>query len=205
LAAEPGTGGATLVGRRSECEALDRLLAEVVSGTSRVTVLRGDAGVGKSELLRYLSRRVAGWRVATAVGVESEMELAYSSLHQLCLPMFDHLDRLPVPQREALATVFGLDVGAPPDRFLVGLATLSLLADAAEQQPLVCIIDDAQWLDRASAQILGFVARRLLAEPIALVCAARTGIGDEVLAGLPELSIHGLGDSDARAAAGQRV
>jgi DNA-binding CsgD family transcriptional regulator len=199
LAAEAGAGGTTLLGRRSECEALDDLLTDVVSGTSRVTILRGDAGVGKSELLRYLSQRVAGWRVATAVGVESEMELAYSGLHQLCGPLLDHLDRLPGPQREALATVFGLGVGAAPDRFLVGLATLSLLADAAEQQPLVCIVDDAQWLDQASAQILAFVARRLLAERIALVCAARTGVGDDVLAGLPELSIHGLGESDARA------
>jgi DNA-binding CsgD family transcriptional regulator len=199
LAAEAGAGGTTLLGRRSECEALDDLLTDVVSGTSRVTILRGDAGVGKSELLRYLSQRVAGWRVATAVGVESEMELAYSGLHQLCGPLLDHLDRLPGPQREALATVFGLGVGAAPDRFLVGLAMLSLLADAAEQQPLVCIVDDAQWLDQASAQILAFVARRLLAERIALVCAARTGVGDDVLAGLPELSIHGLGESDARA------
>jgi DNA-binding CsgD family transcriptional regulator len=199
LAAESGAGGATLLGRRSECEALDRLLIDVESGTSRVTVLRGDPGVGKSELLGYLSHRVAGWRVATAVGVESEMELAYSGLHQLCGPMLDHLDRLPIPQREALATVFGLGVGVAPDRFLVGLATLSLLADAAEQQPLVCIVDDAQWLDRASAEILSFVSRRLLAERIALVCAARTGVGDDVFAGLPELSVHGLGDSDARA------
>jgi DNA-binding CsgD family transcriptional regulator len=199
LAAEAGTGGATLLGRRSECEALDHLLTDVVSGTSRVAVLRGDAGVGKSALLSYLSHRIAGWRVATAVGVESEMELAYSGLHQLCGPLLDHLDRLPVLQREALATVFGLGVGAAPDRFLIGLATLSLLGDAAEQQPLVCIVDDAQWLDQASAEILAFVGRRLLAERIAIVCAARTGIGDEVLAGLPELSIQGLGDSDARA------
>ena len=199
MAAEAGTGGATLFGRRSECEALDGLLTDVVSGTSRVMVLRGDAGVGKSKLLSYLSHQVAGWRVATAVGVESEMELAYSGLHQLCAPLLDHLDRLPPPQREALAIVFGLGVGAAPDRFLVGLATLSLLADAAEQQPLVCIVDDAQWLDQASAQILAFVCRRLLAERIALVCAVRTGLGDDVLTGLPDLSIQGLGDSDARA------
>ena len=202
MAARQDAGGAALLGRRSECEALDRLLADVESGTSRVTVLRGDAGVGKSELLGYLSNRVVGWRIATAVGVESEMELAYSGLHQLCGPMLDHLDRLPVPQREALATVFGLDIGAAPDRFLVGLATLSLLADAAEQQPLVCLVDDAQWLDQASAQILGFVARRLLAERVALVCAARTGIGDDLLAGLPELSIRRTrGQRCARAAA----
>ena len=155
--------------------------------------------MGKSALLGYLSGRVAGWHVARAAGVESEMELAYAGLHQLCAPMLDHLDRLPVPQREALATVFGRSAGAAPDRFLVGLATLTLFAEVAEQQPLVCIVDDAQWLDHASAQILGFVARRLLAERIAVVCAARTGAGDDVLAGLPVLSVHPLGDSDARA------
>jgi DNA-binding CsgD family transcriptional regulator len=188
-----------LLGRRSEREALDRLLSDALAGQSRVTVLRGEAGVGKSALLSYLSEQVAGWHVMTAVGVESEMELAYSGLHQLCRPILDHLDRLPVPQRQALATVFGQSAGSPPDRFLVGLAALTLFADAAEQQPLLCIVDDAQWLDHASAQILAFVGRRLLAERIALVCAARTGTGDEVLAGLPELPVHGLNDSDARA------
>jgi DNA-binding CsgD family transcriptional regulator len=188
-----------LLGRQTECEALDRLLTDALAGESRVIVLRGEAGVGKSALLQHLSDRAAGWHVATAVGVESEMELAYSGLHQLCGPMLDHLDRLPVPQREALAKVFGLSAGPAPDRFLVGLATLTLFAEVAEQQPLVGIVDDAQWLDQASAQILGFVARRLLAEPIALVSAARTGIGDDVLAGLPELFVNGLGDSDARA------
>ncbi len=162
-------------------------------------VLRGEAGVGKSALLGYLADRVAGWQVARAAGVESEMELAYAGLHQLCAPMLDRLDQLPVPQRDALAVVFGQSSGPAPDRFLVGLATLTLLAEVAEAQPLVCIVEDAQWLDQASAQILGFVARRLLAEQIALVCAARTGIGDDVLVGLPELSIHGLSDSDARA------
>ncbi|HWX09419.1 MAG TPA: ATP-binding protein, partial [Gaiellaceae bacterium] len=192
-------GAQKLVGRRSECEALDRLTADVLAGESRVIVLRGDAGVGKSALLEYLSHRVAGWRVATAVGVESEMELDYSGLHQLCAPMLDHLERLPVPQRVALSTVFGRSAGAAPDRFLVGLATLTLFAEVAERQPLICIVDDAQWLDRASAQIIGFVSRRLLAERVAVVCAARTGSGDDVLAELPELSIDGLGDSDARA------
>ena len=155
--------------------------------------------MGKSALLGYLSDRVAGWHVARAVGVESEMELAYAGLHQLCAPMLDQLGRLPIPQRDALAMVFGRSAGAAPDRFLVGLATLTLFAEVAEQQPLACIVDDAQWLDHASAQILGFVARRLLAERIAVVCAARTGAGDDVLAGLPELSVRGLGDSDARA------
>ena len=155
--------------------------------------------MGKSALLGYLSDQVTGWRVARAVGVESEMELAYAGLHQLCAPMLDHLERLPVPQRDALATVYGLSTGPAPDRFLVGLATLTLLAEVAEAQPLVCVVEDAQWLDQASAQVLGFVARRLLAERIALVGAARTGPGDDVLAGLPELPIRGLGDRDARA------
>ena len=174
-------------------------MADALAARSRVTVLRGEAGVGKSALLGYLSDRVVGWHVARALGVESEMELAYGGLHQLCAPMLDHLDRLPAPQRDALATVFGRSAGAAPDRFLVGLATLTLFAEVAEQQPLVCVVDDAQWLDRASAQILGFVARRLLAERIAVVCAARTGIGDDVLAGLSVLPVPALGDSDARA------
>lgn len=188
-----------LLGRRAESEALDELLTDVLAGTSRVAVLRGEAGVGKSALLGYVSDRVSGWLVATAVAVESEMELAYSGLHQLCGPMLDHLDRLPVPQRDALATVFGRKTGPAPDRFLVALATLTLFAEAAERQPLICIVDDAQWLDQASAQIIGFVGRRLHAERVALLCAARTGSGDNVLAGLPELSVGGLGDSDARA------
>jgi DNA-binding CsgD family transcriptional regulator len=198
LPAEADRGAPRLVDRRTECQALDQLVADVLAGTSRVTVLRGEAGVGKSALLGYLSDRVAGWRIARAVGVESEMELAYSGLHQLCAPMLDHLERLPVPQRDALATVFGRSAGPAPDRFLVGLAALTLLAEVAEEQPLVCIVDDAQWLDQASAQIFAFVARRLLAERVALVCAARTGIGDDVLAELPEFPIAGLSDSDAR-------
>jgi DNA-binding CsgD family transcriptional regulator len=194
-----------LLGRREECAALDRVVADVLAGASRILVLRGEAGVGKSALLGHLSGQIAreagnggGWRVASAVGVESEMDLAYSGLHQLCAPLLDHLDELPVPQRDALATVFGLSAGPAPDRLLVGLATLTLVALAAEQKPLACIIDDAQWLDGASAQMLAFVARRLLAERVALVCAARTGIGDGVLAGLPALDIRGLSDGDAR-------
>jgi DNA-binding CsgD family transcriptional regulator len=188
-----------LLGRRSECAVLDRLVADALAGRSRVTVMRGEAGVGKSALLGYLSGRVAGWRVVTAAGVESEMELAYAGLHQLCAPMLGNLGRLPAPQRDALATVFGRSPGTVPDRFLVGLATLTLFAEVAEQQPLACIVDDAQWLDQASAQILEFVARRLLAERIVIICAARTGAGDDVFGGLPELTIRGLGDSEARA------
>ena len=192
-------GSTTLVGRRSECAALGGLLADALAGTSRVAVLRGEAGVGKSALLGYLVEKATGWRVASAVGVEYEMQLPYSGLHQLCAPMLDHLECLPRPQRDALATVFGRSAGPAPDRFLVGLATLTLFTEVAEEQPLVCVVDDAQWLDDESAEIIGFVARRLLAERVAIACAARAGIGDELLAGLPELSIGGLAVDDARA------
>ncbi len=189
----------TLLGRRAECEILDGLLSDVRAGASRVLVLRGDAGVGKSALLRHVAARAKGWRVASARGVESEMELPYSGLQQLCAPLLHHLDRLPELQRDALETVFGLRSGPVPDRFLVGLAGLTLIAEAAEAEPLACIVEDAQWLDSASAQVLAFVGRRLLAERVALVCAARTGPGNAVLAGLPELDVRGLGESDARA------
>jgi DNA-binding CsgD family transcriptional regulator len=174
-------------------------LSNALAGRSQVAVLRGEEGVGKSALLSYLSDSAADWHVATAVGVESEMELAYGGLHQLSGRMLDRVDGLPAPQRDALATVFARRNGAPPDPFLVGLATLTLFADVAEEQPLVCIVDDAHWLDGASAQVLGFVARRLFAERVAVVCAARTGIGDRVLAGLPDLTVARLGESDARA------
>jgi len=188
-----------MLGRSHESAVLESLLADALNGVSRAVVLRGEAGVGKSQLLSYVTARAEGWRVIGTVGVESEMELAYSSLHQLCAPMLDHLEGLPVPQRDALATVFGQSAGPPPDPFLVGLATLTLLAEAAEQQPLLCVVDDAQWLDQASAQTIGFVGRRLLAERIALVCAARLGLGDDVLAALPGFPVAGLATSDARA------
>ena len=188
-----------LLGRRAECEELDRLLTDARAGHSRVVVLRGEAGVGKSALLGHVAEQLAGWHAARAVGVESEMELAYSGLHQLCAPMLNHLERLPAPQREALATVFGRSSGPAPDRFLVSLATLTLFAEVAEIQPLICIVDDAQWLDPASAQVLGFVARRLLAERVAIVCAVRASADEDFLTGLPELPILGLGDNDARA------
>jgi predicted ATPase len=190
---------AELLGRADECAALERLLAEALTGASGVVVLRGDAGVGKSALIEYLAARSAGWRTASVAGVESEMELAFSGLHQLCASLLGYLERLPDPQRVALETVFALQAGPTPDRFLVALSTLTLLAESAEDQPLLCIVDDAHWLDAASAQIVGFVARRLLAERIVIVCAARTGMGDEALSGLPELTLPGLSDSDARA------
>jgi DNA-binding CsgD family transcriptional regulator len=187
-----------LLGRRSECDALDQLLASVRAGQSRVLLVRGEAGVGKSSLLAYLLASASGCRVARATGVESEMELAFAGLHQLCAPFVDRIELLPAPQRDALGIAFGLSKGEPPDRFLVGLAVLSLLADVAEEAPLLCVVDDAQWLDRVSAQTLGFVARRLFAEQIGLVFAVREAGEDDTLPGLPELALPGLRDGEAR-------
>jgi DNA-binding CsgD family transcriptional regulator len=196
LAPRPPSSG--LLDRVSERDVLERLVAGVRAGQSRVLVLRGEAGVGKTALLRHLSTAAKGCRIARAAGVESEMELAFAGLQALCAHMLDRLERLPSPQRDALSTAFGLSAGPPPDRFLVGLAVLSLLADAAEEQPLVCIVDDAQWLDRVSAQTLAFVARRLLAERVGLVFALRDSGDEHVLEGLPELTIEGLPADEAR-------
>src|SRR5438552_10522916 len=181
-----------LLGRVSEREVLERLVAGVRAGQSRVLGLRGEAGVGKTALLRHLSAAAEGCRVARAAGVESEMELAFAGLQALCAHMLHRLGHLPSPQRDALSTAFGLSAGPPPDRFLVGLAVLSLLADAAEEQPLVCIVDDAQWLDRVSVQTLAFVARRLLAERVGLVFALRASGDEHELEGLPELVIEAI-------------
>ena len=172
------------------------------AGRSGALVVRGEPGVGKTALLEYVLERASGCRVARASGVQSEMELVFAGLHQLCAPMLDRLERLPGPQRDALGTAFGLARGVAPDRFLVGLAVLSLLSEVAEERPLVCLVDDAQWLDRASAQALAFVARRLLAESVALVFAARAPGEERELRGLPELMVEGLGESDARALLG---
>src|SRR6516165_4926999 len=180
-----------LLNRLAERAALSRLLEAARGGRSAVLLVRGEPGVGKTALLEDAIQAAAGFRVARAVGVESEMELAFAVLHQLCAPMLDQLERLPAPQQDALAVAFGMRVGEAPDRFLVGLAALNLLAETAVARPLLCVIDDAQWLDRASAQALAFVARRLLAEPVALVVAARERAGRE-LTGLPELSVQGL-------------
>jgi DNA-binding CsgD family transcriptional regulator len=188
-----------LRGRRAERAALDRLLADVRAGQSRALVLRGEAGIGKTALLDYLQEQASGFRVVRAAGVESEMELAFAGLHQLCAPMPGNRDDLPGPQHEALGTVFGLSRGEPPGLLLVGLAVLGLLSEAAEEQPLLCLVDDAQWLDQASAQALAFVARRLLAEPVALVFAVREPGGGKPWEGLPLLTVEGLRDSDARA------
>jgi len=186
-----------LIDRIDERFTIDRLLSAVRAGHSQVLVMHGEAGVGKTALLRYLRERAAGCRVVRAVGVQSEMELAFAGLHQLCTPLFDLLDGVPGPQRDALRTAFGMSAGPPPDRFLVGLAALSLLSTAAEDQPLIAVVDDAQWLDKASAQALGFVARRLGADAVGFVFAARVP-GEEV-SGLPQMAIEGLRESDARA------
>ena len=189
--------------RREERGVLGRLLAAVRGGESRVLVVSGEAGVGKTALLEAVIGSASGFRVMRAVGVESEMELAFAALQQLCAPMLDRLDRLPAPQRDALGVAFGLRAGEAPDRFLVGLAVLSLLSEAAEEQPLVCLVDDAQWLDLASTQVLAFVARRLLAESVALVLATREP--SEELTGFQELVVEGLRDGDARALLGSAI
>src|ERR1700678_618751 len=150
-----------LTGRRRECGMLDQLIDAVRAGGSRVLVVRGEPGVGKSALLDYLAGRASGCRVARAAGVESEMELAFAGLHQLLAPALDRIDRLPGPQREALRTAFGLRAGPVPDRFLVGLAVLGLVSEVAGERPLVCVVDDEQWLDRAAVQALGVAARRV--------------------------------------------
>ncbi len=191
-----------LLGRQTEREALDRLLDAVRSGESRALVLRGEAGIGKSALLAHVAERAADCHVARIAGVQSETGLAFAALQQLCAPMLDRLDALPGPQRDALGTAFGLRAGPPPDRFLVGLALLGLLAEVGREQPLVCLVDDAQWLDAASAQALAFVSRRLLAESVGMVVAVRSPAGSDGWAGLSERVVRGLGISDARRVAG---
>jgi len=186
-----------LFGRRSECVTLDGLIAGARAGQSQVLVVRGEPGIGKTALLDYLESSASGCRIARSAGAEAEMELAYAGLHQICGPFLDRLDRLPDPQRVALSAAFGLISGGAPDRFMVGLAVLDLLADRAEERPLICLIDDAQWLDRVSAQTLAFVARRLVAERIVLVAAIREPSEERDFRGLPELTLTGLGEVDA--------
>jgi DNA-binding CsgD family transcriptional regulator len=184
--------------RHNEREVLDRLLKAVRAGQSRALVVRGEPGVGKTALLEYVVAQASDCRVDRAAGVQSEMEVAFAGLHQLCAPMLNRLERLPDPQRDALRTTFGLAPGRPADRLLVGLAVLGLLAEVARERPLVCVVDDAQWLDRASAEVLTFVARRLVAESVGLVFASRGEAEDEPSSGLPELVVAGLPDADAR-------
>src|SRR5690606_13196305 len=193
----------SLLGRRAECAALEQVLTGSATGQSGVLVVRGEAGIGKTALLEHARTTAAmsGFRVESAAGVESETQFAFAGLHQLCAPLLDRAGALPPPQQTALGVAFGLHEGAAPDRFLVGLATLNLLAEVAEDGPLLCLVEDAQWLDQASAQVLAFVARRLVAERIALVFALRDPTDRDVRAfsGLPDLQLEGLGHQDAQA------
>ncbi len=192
--------GAKLRGRQRERDVIDRVLEGARDGEGAVLAVYGEPGVGKTALLEYAVEAAPDFRVARAVGVEGEMELAFAALQQLCSPSLDLIEHLPAPQREAVEVALGLSAGRPPNPFLVGLAVLNLLSEAAEERPLLCVVDDAQWLDLASARVLAFVARRLLAEKIALVFAARE-LGD-AFAGLPELRVEPLGRRDARALLG---
>jgi predicted ATPase len=185
-----------LRGRGDERAVLNGLLNSARAGRSAVLVLRGEAGIGKTALLEHASESASDFTLLRAVGVESEMELPFAALHQLCAPIDDFVERLPAPQREALEITFGVSAGAAPDRFLVALATLTLVSEAAQERPLLCVIDDAQWLDSASAHALGFVARRLLADPVVVLFAARETT--DAFAGLPERLIEGLDDGEAR-------
>ncbi|HEX5917166.1 MAG TPA: AAA family ATPase [Nocardioides sp.] len=193
-----------LMGRRAEREAVERLLAEARDGRSGSLVVRGEAGVGKTALLEHAGTVAAlsGFRVETSIGLQSESQFAFGALHQLCTPLLGRLDALPEPQQIALRVAFGQQAGAAPDRFLIGLAVLNLLSEVAEEGPLLCIVDDAHWLDEASAQVLTFVARRLAAEQLAMLLCVRdpTDDGDlRSVVGLPDLRLTGLGESDARA------
>jgi DNA-binding CsgD family transcriptional regulator len=191
-------GAVVLLGRTRECAALERLLDRLRGGESGVLVLRGDAGVGKSALSDHLCAQAAGVRVARATGVESEMEFAYAGLHQLCAPFLDRLDLLPRAQRDAVEAAFGLTSGTAPDRLFLGLAVLGLFSQIGAEQPLLCVVDDSQWLDQSSLEVLAFVARRLRADPVALLFATRPSPAADVLAGLPELRLGGLSGPDAR-------
>ncbi|HTX31788.1 MAG TPA: AAA family ATPase [Solirubrobacteraceae bacterium] len=204
----PGPGqGLALRGRANESALLDELVSAIRSGESRTLVLRGEAGIGKTALLGHLIESAPDMTVLRVVGVEPEMSLAYASLQQVCAPLLGYRFSVPGPQQRALEVVFGLGDGAAPDRFLVGLAVLSLFSEAADERPVLCVVDDAQWVDQESALTLAFVARRLLMEPVGIVFATREP-GEE-LVHLPELEVGGLADDDARelvaAAVGQKL
>src|SRR5262245_13043153 len=169
MAVTPASG---FLDRVDEREVLDRVLGHVREGQSAVLVIRGEAGIGKTELLRYVAGHARGFRVAQVTSVEAEMELPFAGIHQLCVPLLDHLDALPQPQQDALNVALGLASGDIPNRFLVGLAVLGLLSAASEEQPLLCLVEDAQWLDEASGLIIGFIARRILAEWVAMMHGA---------------------------------
>jgi len=195
----------SLTDRRTERDTLERLVGTVRAGESAALVVRGDPGVGKTALLEYLIERASGCRIARVAGTESETGLAFAGLHQLCAPFLDRIERLPGPQRDVLRMAFSLQRGDTPDRFVVGLAVLSLLCDVAAGRPLVCVVDDVQWLDQPSVQALGFVARHLGAESVAVVFAVRQCGEEQHLTGVAELVVRGLADGDARALLGSAV
>lgn len=186
-------------GRARERAVLDGMLESIRNGESAVLVLRGEAGIGKTSLIQHCARQASGCRVIQIVGVESELEMPFAALHQLCGPILDHLDALPKPQQHAMGVAFGIEAGNAPDRFVVGLAVLGLLAEVAAKRPLVCLVDDAQWLDEPSRQVLGFVGRRLLAERVFLLLAAREAGEEQLLPALQSLTLKGLTQADARA------
>ena len=197
------TASPRLLGRERECAILDGVLADVREGRSAVLLLRGEPGIGKTSLLRYLIEAAADVTVLRSTGVESEMELPYAGLYELCYQILDGLDSLPEPQQCALSVALGLSTGDSPDKFLVALGALGLLAAASELGPVLCVVEDAQWLDQASSQVLGFVGRRLFAEPIGLVLASRAlNSTPDHLTGLPELCMEGVDERSARALLG---
>src|SRR5581483_6059362 len=181
----PTAEGVGFMGRARERERLDAVLAHARDGQSAVLVRRGEAGIGKTALLRYAARQASGLRIAEVEGIQAEMELAFAGIHRLCAPMLGGLEVLPEPQHDALRVAFGMASGDAPDKFLIAVAMLNLLSATAEQRPLLCLVDDAQWLDAASVQALGFVARRLVAEPMAMIFALREPITTSALDGLP--------------------
>src|SRR4051794_25219868 len=188
-----------LRGRFREREALDDALDRVRDGESDAVVLRGEAGIGKTSLLQYVAHRAIGCRVVQVAGVETELELPFAALHQLCGPLLGEVTSVPDHQLDALRVALGLAAGPPPDRLVVGLAVLGVLADVAAHQPLLVLVDDAQWLDEATCQVLGVVARRLGAESVMVVLAVRETGADHLFPGLPDLTLDGLDENDARA------
>ena len=195
----PAIRGLGFLGRTCERERLDAMLAQTRARHSAVLVIRGEPGIGKTALLRYAARQAAGLRTCEVEGVQAEMELAFAGIHRLCAPLLDGLAALREPQQKALRIALGVLSGDAPDRFLVAVAVLNLLAETADERPLLCLVDDAQWLDAASVQALGFVARRLLAEPVAMIFSLREPTTTRALDGLPQLSLQGLDEPDARA------
>src|SRR5919197_781099 len=195
----PAIRGLGFLGRTSERQRLDGMLAQARDGQSAVLVMRGEPGIGKTALLRHAARQGSGVQLAEVDGVQAEMDLPFAGIHQFCAPLLDRLQALATPQQDALRVALGVSSGNAPDKFLVAVAVLNLLCATAEDRPLLCLVDDAQWLDTASLQALGFVARRLFAEPVAMVFSLREPVTTRALDGLPQLTLEGLDEPDSRA------